>query len=70
MVLFIVDSPLHSIKGNYRFFDVARMGIASQSIDVPPGDIVSQAGDNRKNKPIRLVICVLSGLRLYTMQSI
>ena len=55
MVLFIVDSPLHSIKGNYRFSDVARMGIASQSIDVPPGDIVSQAGDNRKNKPIQSI---------------
>lgn len=34
-------------KGNCRFFDAARMGITSQSIDIRPGDIVSQAGDNR-----------------------
>lgn len=47
MVLFIIDSPFHSIKGNCRFFDATRMGITSQSIDIRPGDIVSQAGDNR-----------------------
>lgn len=49
MVLFIVDTSLHSIKGNYSFFDVARMGITSQSIDIRLADIVSQAGDNRRN---------------------
>ncbi|HAJ7165520.1 TPA: hypothetical protein HNO24_26390 [Escherichia coli] len=48
-MLFIVDSPLHSIKGNCSSFDAARIGITSQSIDIGTGDIVSQAGDKRRN---------------------
>ncbi|ACD54561.1 hypothetical protein Ec53638_A0028 (plasmid) [Escherichia coli 53638] len=37
------------------------MGITSQCIDIHPGDIVLQAGDNRKIMLIYLAICVLSG---------
>lgn len=36
----LVLFPLHSIKGNYRFFDTARMGIASQCIDAGFSDVV------------------------------
>nr|ASO64358.1 Antitoxin protein [Klebsiella pneumoniae]QGN19054.1 XRE family transcriptional regulator [Klebsiella pneumoniae] len=42
---------MSSVQGNDRFFDAAGVSVAGQSVDAGFGDVVFQAGNNRRCNP-------------------